>query len=346
MLYYKSFLNLNKEELYNYSKILFIKFKKPFKQILKLDIINKINDKLLLKLSYKELILLSNLYKINLYKKYNNTQLRNKLKYYIKTKYKYNLLTCYFYNKHLSLQNNIQNTKKINNTNNESFGITCEYVLCNLYKLDNNLYKRINHNYLQNLNITLNKFKFEFQNKYNLKCYDFLGYQNNNIDFLCKRNNNIKNITLSVKSNINNNKLCCPQNIGQCTIKSFINKINKIHYFKNNKITSNTKFQIKKFIIKNINHLFNIYFNNLFTCNYLLWVKHHKNNSINYHIIKKPEKIKLNYNLLKFSKNIYNWKECNTLNYNNKTIGIFQLHNNRDCIKFRFNLHNLLQLIK
>jgi hypothetical protein len=258
----------------------------------------------------------------------------------MKTQNKFNLITFYFYNKNLK-------TKIINKTNNESFGITCEYILCNLYKLDNNLYNRINHNYVQNLNLVLKEFKIEFQKKHNLKCYNFIGYKNNDTDFLCKENNTNKNISLSVKSNINNNNLLCPQYIGQCSIKSFINKINKIHCFKCNTIKKHTKFQIKKFIIKNINHLFNIYFNNLFKCDYLLWIKHNnKNKNINYNLIKKPKKIKLNNNLFSFTKNLYTWKESNTLKYNNKTIGLFQIHNNRDCIKFRFNLKNLLELIK
>jgi hypothetical protein len=119
-----------------------------------------------------------------------------------------------------------------------------------------------------------------------------------------------------------------------------------MHYFKYNAIKKHTKFQIKKFIIKNINHLFNIYFNNLFKCDYLLWIKHNKNDDINYNLIKKPKKIKLNNKLFSFTKNIYTWKESNTLKYNNKTIGLFQIHNNRDCIKFRFNLTNLLEIIK
>jgi hypothetical protein len=146
-MYYKSILNLKKSELFNYSKKLLIKFKRPFKQVLKKEIINRINHVLLLKLSHKELIFLSNIYKIKLYKRHSKDQLRNKLKYYIKINKKYNILTFYFYNKNLNTNNN----KVINNkTNNESFGISCEYVLCSLYKLDNNLYNRINHNYVQN----------------------------------------------------------------------------------------------------------------------------------------------------------------------------------------------------
>jgi hypothetical protein len=214
-----------------------------------------------------------------------------------------------------------------------------------IYKLQNNLSNRINNDYINMLSNALNKFKNEFQNNYNLICYKYLGNINNDIDFLCK-NKKLKtnNISLSVKSNINKNFLCCPQNIGQCTIKSFINKIKKHYYFKCIKLNLNSKFQIKKFIINNINKLFTLYYNNLFKCNYLLWIKKNKSN-IDYQIIKRPKIIKLNPKLFSFTKNIKTWNESNTLKYNNLSIGVFQLHNNRNCIKFRFNLNNLLKLL-
>jgi hypothetical protein len=44
-----------------------------------------------------------------------------------------------------------------------------------------------------------------------------------------------------------------------------------------------------------------------------------------------------------------NWVESSTLKVliNNKylSIGEFQIHNNRDCIKFRFNMNNLLKYL-
>jgi len=40
------------------------------------------------------------------------------------------------------------------------------------------------------------------------------------------------------------------------------------------------------------------------------------------------------------------WNESTTIKINNKTIGEFQIHNHRDCIKFRWAFENLLDIFK
>ncbi len=346
MKYFKSLLYLKKKELIQFCKLVIV-YKisnKKYDLYTKHKIIQIINNSLINKLTLKNLqnICLTN--NILIYKNLKKKQLQQKIKYYISKKYKYNLINNY-YNKYINKSNNnkLKNNNKINN---ETFGISCEYTLCKLYNLKNSLYNRINNDYINILYPKLQQFKYEFKNKFNLRCTEFVGYTNGDIDFKCSYNKKkINNITLSVKSNINNNNLCCPQNIGQCTLNSYIKKIKTNHYFKYKKLNINNKFQIKKFIILNISKLFNIYYNNLFKCNYLLWIKKNKDN-IDYDIIQKPNEIKLNYKLFKFTKQLYTWNESNTLKYDNLMIGIFQIHNKRNCIKFRFNLKNLLKLIK
>ena len=39
------------------------------------------------------------------------------------------------------------------------------------------------------------------------------------------------------------------------------------------------------------------------------------------------------------------WNESNTVKYNNISIGEFQVHNNRQCYKFRFNFKNLIKIL-
>ena len=346
MKYYKSIISLKKIELIQFYKILY-KYKGNTKKLFlltKKELIHKINNKLLNNLTCKELYNICVYNNINIYKSIKKKKILNKLLYFITQKSKYNLINQYYYDNKNNNTKIIKYQNKKKRFNNESFGISCEYVLCKIYNLKNNLHSRINYNYINNLTTILNQFKYEFKKDYKLECKKYIGFKNNHIDFLCSDNIN-KNISLSVKSNINNNNLCCPQNIGQCTFNSYISKIKKNHYFKFNKISLNSKFQIKKFIINNINKLFIIYYHNLFSCNYLLWIKEN-NNNINYDIIKKPNIIKLKPELFTFTKNLKTWKESNTLKYNDITLGLFQIHNNRNCIKFRFNLSNLLKLIK
>lgn len=339
-------------KLYKICKILnIINYKKQTKKY----IINKINLKLLNLLKKDQLnnlwYLLTN--KIN--NKTNKKLLIYKINNFINKNKNTNSISIFWnninksnklnntnnYNKlnNINKLNNTNNINKLNNINNESFGITCEYILCKIYNLSNNLESRINNQYIIELTIILNKFKAELLKTYNLKCIKYIGYNNNMHDFICKNIKSKLEYTLSVKSNKNYNKLVCPQIIGQCTFNSLVKYIQ--NYKNNIKIT--TKFQLKKFIKNNLLFMFNIYFKNLFCCDYLLWII--KNNNIQYKLIKKPHIIKLKSNLLKLNQNISKWKESNILKYNNKSIGVFQIHNNRNCIKFRFYMNNLLDLV-
>jgi hypothetical protein len=337
---------LNLKKLCKKLKIINIKNKS------KKYIINKINLKLLHNLSNNNLYELSKQLELN--KKLNKKLNRNTLIYKINSIIKIDNINFIskFYNNNLIYKdynlnkvnkvNNLNNLSKVNNlnkVNNESFGITCEYIICKLYKLSNNLESRINNQYIIELSLILNKVKLDLLAKYNLKCIEYIGYNNNMHDFICKNIKSKLNYTLSIKSNKNYNRLVCPQIIGQCTFNSLVKYIQ--NYKKNIKI--NTKYQLKRFIKNNLLFMFNIYFKNLFCCDYLLWI--YKNKEISYRIIKKPKTLKIKSNLLKLNTNITKWTESNILKYNNKSIGVFQIHNNRNCIKFRFYMNNLLNLV-
>lgn len=40
------------------------------------------------------------------------------------------------------------------------------------------------------------------------------------------------------------------------------------------------------------------------------------------------------------------WNESNTVKYSNVSIGEFQVHNKRNCFKFRFNMDGINKLIE
>lgn len=46
-----------------------------------------------------------------------------------------------------------------------------------------------------------------------------------------------------------------------------------------------------------------------------------------------------------FTKTLDQWSESCTVKYNGKSIGEFQVHNNRDCLKFRFNIKGILYML-
>jgi hypothetical protein len=55
---------------------------------------------------------------------------------------------------------------------------------------------------------------------------------------------------------------------------------------------------------------------------------------------------KWNKELFTFTKSVSSWNESNTVKYSGVSIGEFQAHNNRDCLKFRFNMDGIAGLIR
>jgi len=169
------------------------------------------------------------------------------------------------------------------------------------------------------------------------KIIEHAGHKNEYMDFFLEGNK-----TLSVKSNKGDIKLAkvVPQNIGQITRKKWI------EYF-NNGIPL-TDLEIKQKIYNDPSKYLSIYFKNLFTCDYLAWI-YKSENVYTGRLLHKLENPEFNNKLIKFTKTPEEWNESSTVKILNndiwKTIGEFQFHNNRNNIKFRFNLNNLLDII-
>ena len=67
-----------------------------------------------------------------------------------------------------------------------------------------------------------------------------------------------------------------------------------------------------------------------------------------YDIVKKEfgKDFKWEKELFSFSQpNISTWNESNSVSYNGISLGEFQVHNNRNCFKFRFNFENLFVIL-
>jgi len=140
---------------------------------------------------------------------------------------------------------------------------------------------------------------------------------------------------LSAKTTKKDGKVC-PQVIGQPSKKKFCEffKINALYDLE----------QIKKYIQDNVLFLTEIYCLNTFDCPIIYYNKH--KNLLLFVKLKKP--INWSDQNILFSHKIKNkkWNESSTIIINNTTIGEFQIHNNRDCIKFRWAFEKLLHLFK
>jgi hypothetical protein len=148
-------------------------------------------------------------------------------------------------------------------------------------------------------------------------------------DFSGEDNDTIK---LSAKTTKKDGKVC-PQVIGQPSKKKFC------EFF--NIDLSVSLLEIKEYIISNISNMLNIYFDLTFDCPIIYFNK--KSNVLQ--LIKLTEKIDWNQYLIEFShiKKNKQWNESSTISINNTSIGEFQLHKHRDCIKFRWCFEKLLK---
>lgn len=143
--------------------------------------------------------------------------------------------------------------------------------------------------------------------------------------------------------------MVCPPEVGQPGIKTCI------YYFKDylpeGTTEENLKTNFKQMVFDHIDEIIPFYVDYLFDSDWLLWIYEEPNGfehkeisrtSIMEYISDYSWK-KENFTLTK--KSVKEWKESCTVKYNDITIGEFQVHNNRNCFKFRFNMKKFLKLI-
>ena len=225
--------------------------------------------------------------------------------------------------------------------NNETFGMSVEKAMCELYDLDNNIdVKRTNKDIMDEIKPIITN----FFNEQNIKLTEYIGNDGNKDDFLLSSGH-----FMQVKTNINNSDKVCPPEIGQCTKRTFLNRMAKKI---NENIEFKTDLEIKNFIFNNPKKLLKQYIDAYYTSDEILYIKKQKNKK---YFITLYKKINFNEEMLdecvfSFTKTPEKWNESSTmkLTFNNKTysIGEFQIHNHRDGVKFRFNRNNFHTLIK
>ena len=105
----------------------------------------------------------------------------------------------------------------------------------------------------------------------------------------------------------------------------------------------------KQISLKNTAKIVSMYWKNLFDCDYYLHfynLNKYANPLNNYIFFQKKQPPIWDNNNFTFTQSLDSWNESNTLKYHNISIGEFQVHNKRNCFKFRFNIDGILRLIK
>jgi len=153
----------------------------------------------------------------------------------------------------------------------------------------------------------------------------------NQYDF---RGAELPEIKLSAKSTKKDGKVC-PQVIGQPSKKKFCQHFDDIDQ-------TSTLEQIKEYIQANLPKLLKKYFEHTFDCS----VVYYNEKSKICWFINKIQDIAWENCVFEFShvQNNKKWNESTTIKINNVSIGEFQVHNHRDCIKFRWCFENLVNM--
>lgn len=150
------------------------------------------------------------------------------------------------------------------------------------------------------------------------------------------------NKTLSLKTN--KGKMVCPPEVGQPGSKTCLFYFEK---FFEKDIIEVTSDAFKEMVLNNIAEIMPIYVEHLLDSDWLLWIYENKDKYEHMEISKDNiEDFKWEKDKFSFTKpTIEEWNESNTVKYNDITVGEFQVHRNRNCYKFRFQMYNLLKFL-
>lgn len=147
---------------------------------------------------------------------------------------------------------------------------------------------------------------------------------------------NDETIRLSAKTTKKDGKVA-PQVIGQPSRKKFCEVFGI-----DTGVTdvSGNMGEIKQFIENNVASMLDKYFDTTFDCP-ILYYNQHKNKL---QFINPIRKVDWTLQTIRFTKTGTAWNESSTIKIGKVTIGEFQVHNHRDCIKFRWSFEKLLEL--
>lgn len=244
---------------------------------------------------------------------------------------------------------NLINFLYVKQKNNETLGITAEKTICDLFHLEypKNFFKRYSVELQYQLEDVIN-YAFQYLPSPIKHSGSEVGIRGglskSPFDFILRGNK-----TLSLKTNIG--KLVCPPEVGQPSAKTCY------FYFKDfleEDYIDKTNF--KQMVYNHIDKLIPIYLSHMFDSDYLLRI--YENNKkdclitgqlYGYDIVTKDfgKDFIWEKGLFTFSKkDINDWNVSNTVYYNKVQIGEYEVHNSRNCFKFRFYFNNLLEILK
>lgn len=231
---------------------------------------------------------------------------------------------------------------KIVKQNNESLGMSAEGAICEYFNLKKprSFDTRVVSSHVQNLMpVVEDAFKeLPAAISHTGSMSGERGEQSKcSYDFILEGNQ-----TMSLKTN--KGKMVCPPEVGQPGSKTCLLYFREFFPEGTEEITRD---DFKRMVLENIEKIMPIYVEHLFDSDWLLWIYQEKE-TYKYKAISKNDIKEYVWNKDNFSftkSTVDEWNESNTVKYAGISIGEFQVHTNRNCFKFRFNMQNLLDII-
>ena len=238
--------------------------------------------------------------------------------------------------------------------NNESVGISAEVAIAKSYDVAvNPAYEARAEKKIVELLMNKNSVVKIFELEGIPKPQKHIAEGQNPVDFILEGGK-----TLSVKTNQEGLGKVAPQKIGQPTAETYFTYLE--HYFKEFSLRDTLKknnlsdtYESRSAIFKSISmnntaDIVNMYWKNLFDCDFYLHFFHldtYANPLNNYVVLGREQPPVWENDRFSFTQSLTNWNESNTLKYYGISIGEFQVHRNRNCFKFRFNMKGVMELI-
>lgn len=234
--------------------------------------------------------------------------------------------------------------------NNETIGISAEVAIADTFEI------KINDNYRRrsNFDITslIEPMIIEIFEDNNIPFpVEHVAEGQNPIDFILKDGS-----TLSVKSNQRPLGKVAPQIIGQPTAETYFDYLferfsfdikKQLDYLGLEDNYYNRSYVFKCFTMNNIVDMLSEYWEHLFECNYYLHFFNVLGRNPSYLVLKDvPLDPIWNANRISFTQTLESWNESNTVKYYGISLGEFQVHRNRNCFKFRFNMNGVINLLE
>nr|WP_294370108.1 hypothetical protein [uncultured Ruminococcus sp.] len=238
--------------------------------------------------------------------------------------------------------------------NNESIGISAEVAIAQSFGVSINPdYKLRSEQAIVDLLLENNNVNRIFSQEGIPSPIKHIAEKQNPVDFILQGNK-----TLSVKTNQEGLGKVAPQRIGQPTSETYFKYLE--NYFDDFSLKEelvsealsdtyeNRSYIFKKISMNNTAAVVGMYWNNLFDCDYYIHffnLDNYLNPLNNYVLFGKAVPSVWENNNFSFTQSLKSWNESNTLKYCGISMGEFQVHRNRNCFKFRFNMKGVIELL-